>query len=265
MARQQNSPPSRVVPDTYSREAGPAIAAIGSIVWKIISWASNVDFVLSLQSEKFGVIMQTFQDWGWILVLVGTVFWGLYEFKNTKNGEGAQERVFITAGTLISCIGVAFIFGVLLTVSSAASVPSVIVAWGPGATPKGPACLTELDTSHLKRYEGKFEIVGICGVTDPTTDMYTDPMITISKPFTITGGNIQIVAPMSQEMVQKLLPTAPATLSQNPLPSSKSQLPNTNLWYRAALIPRNLDMTNVKSLTDIKNAGGKVFDIAMWN
>ena len=151
---------------------------------------------------------------------------------------------------------------------SVASVPSVIQGWGPQMTPTGPACMMVMDTSRLKRFKDKFFVVGACGISDPTTDMYTDDEITISKPFTITGANVTIEARMNAQMAKVV--AIPATPNQpsppsGSQPSQPNQLnPNASVWYKAALVPKDADLSRVKSLTDIKHDGGRVVDPAMW-
>jgi hypothetical protein len=258
---------SQPVPNRVSREAGPTVGGVGAIVWKIVSVVSNVDFVVSFQSERFGAIMQTFQDWGWIVAAVGCALWAWQKFR-TPEADGTQEKALITPGALIAGIGIAFLFGVMAAASSVASVPTVIQGWGPQMTPTGPACMMIMDTSRLKRFKDKFSIVGACGISDPTTDMYTDDEITISKPFTITGGAVTIEAKMNPQMAK--VEMVPAITGQPSSPnggqlSQPNQLnANTSVWYRAILVPKSVDLSRLKSLADIAHEGGRVVDPAMW-
>jgi hypothetical protein len=140
--------------------------------------------------------------------------------------------------------------------------PNLIVGWGPALSPTGFACSFILDTTPIKKYEGKYMILGVCGVADPTVDAYTDQSVTISRPFTITGSGVQILAPMSAPMASKVPLVPPTTQSptQNPV---QANVPS--LWYKAAIVPKDADMSRIKTLMDIKREGGKVFDPALWN
>ena len=121
----------------------PAILTIGTVLWRWLSAASNVDFLLSINEEKFAVLFQFMHSTGWWLLALAGVVWLLFEWPRRKSG--GLTPALNSAALVAACSFVAFLFGALVTIRATGSVPNIITAWG------GPAgrCTVTFDTTRL--------------------------------------------------------------------------------------------------------------------
>jgi hypothetical protein len=234
----------------------PAILTIGTVLWRWLSAASNVDFLLSINEEKFAVLFQFMHSTGWWLLALAGVVWLLFEWPRRKSG--GLTPALNSAALVAACSFVAFLFGALVTIRATGSVPNIITAWG------GPAgrCTVTFDTTRLLSFRSKYKIALACGVEDATTDKLEDQDITFSKPFTIVGGGLTIVAPYRATMtqhVEKLMESA-KTLTGSL--SSQQQPVNVILqfpiWYEPVLVPNEVSLEKVATLAELMRLGGKV-------
>ena len=149
------------------------LLTIGSGVWKLVSIWSNVTFLVSIRQENFAVMFQFLQSTGWWILLAIGIVWLLTR---------ATHPNPTTAGPGWTMVGVfsvlTFMFGALIAVRSAASVPNVIGMWGGNAD----TCQVALDTSRLIPFQSKYKIAEVCGITDPHIEKLDDNRITVSSP-----------------------------------------------------------------------------------
>ena len=120
-----------VVPPAIMLErpiAPPILLSVGSALWKGIAYWGNIDFILSMRQERLAMIFQSFLDYGWAVLLVVGIVWGLQARRPTKVVK-VQWGIVTVVGLL------AFMFGALAT-SSTTSLPRVISAWGGELLPK---------------------------------------------------------------------------------------------------------------------------------
>lgn len=115
------------------------------------------------------------------------------------------------------------------------------------------ACHEEIDGPRLRGFEGKFNVVVVCGVVEANVDRHTDVVITISNPFTIRDRPFHIQAPFNQMMYMKLKERAMTAVS-----TTEQAQPVANVWFETAVVPKNVDMANVHSMADIERVGGKI-------
>jgi hypothetical protein len=149
---------------------------------------------------------QLFSDYGWIIVMTLGLVWFLF-----ARGDADNAPAKIAVFTFI-----AFIFGVLLTLSATGGIPNVIVAWGAQL----PQCNVTLDASRLLRFRKDYDVVAMCGVQDARIDRLRDIRVGISTAYIIRPG--------------------------------------VSVWYEAALVPKNTDLSAIRNLSDIPKHGGKV-------
>jgi hypothetical protein len=233
-------------PDLRKPIVPPILLGIGSVLWRLIDWAGRIDFVLRVQNQSFAVIFQAFVDYGWLLVVVGCAAWTYYARKQPAPAEGYR----IPWSMVVSVSFLTFLYGVLLAVYATGSVPTVLVAWGPNAT----GCQFGVDTSRLSSFKDSYYLVGVCGLSDPSIDVLQQTGITISTPFTITSGGVNIFAPYSPTMLAAVKNTV-------------TNIPNTmniNMWYQPVLVPKDSDLSKVTRLLDVKKAGGKILSPALF-
>ncbi len=155
-----------------------------------------------------------------------------------------KRRKLLSWPLFASSIFVAFMAGVLVTVLATGEVPNVTVKWGS----LGPAdCAALLDGSRLLSFKKKYDVGLVCGIVDSSIDKLADTAITVSQPFTIVPGEIEISASGSDALVKKL-----------------QSGHFTERWLKAVLLPKGLDVTKIASLNDVKKAGGKVISPGYW-
>jgi hypothetical protein len=210
---------------------GPALVlGLGSLLWKLASLVSNIDFILSLREGKVAVFFQFLLNWGWILLPVLALLWGLTS-RDTRTTHG---------GMTFSVGVISFLFGALLVTYATQTDPQLITGWG--NDPNASICNIAVDTSRLNGFADHWRIVGVCGVNDSTIDQMEDGRIAISTTFHITGGPVPISVPFSDALSQ----------------AAKSGKYN-GMWYAILLIPEDEDMTRIKKLSEAKKDGGRIF------
>jgi hypothetical protein len=144
----------------------------------------------------------------------------------------------------VTAIGIlAFMAGTLITVHAIGTTPVVLGGWGGDATARN--CAGIIDTSRLVGRKDKDRLVLICGVNDPTRDPIEDDRVAVSRPFTITGQVTNIVAPYGAMIA-----------AVNELP----QVQGTGfmLWHSVALVPKDVEVSEIKRISDVAKRGGKI-------
>jgi len=220
--------------DSFTPKIPPAILIAGSLAGKLMSWLSNIDFLLSIKNDTFLLMIGWLISYGWWFMAGVGVIWA-YNARGTSKVFGPG---------LVTVVGVlAFFWGILLTVIASSSVPRIIISWGDDGT----ACSATFDTSRLSRFRKKYDIVLVCGIVDPQTERLQEKRISISSPFNIHHVGVFIEAPHSKEMASVI---KPGTLM--------------SYWHEAALIPKGTDLSSIHSLSDITKYGGKILDQAYF-
>src|SRR5271157_1580097 len=221
--------------DFDSPKAAPTVLAIGAALWRAVAWWGDVDFILSIREEKIAMTLQLLLDWGWLILVVVGILWMLGVHKFPKDPTRVHWGMVASVGIL------AFMAGALITVRSIGSTPVVLGAWGGDANAK--TCSAMIDTSRLVGLKDKDRVILLCGVADATRDSIEDDRIAVSQPFTITGQTTTIVAPYGAMEV------ALASIPQNQ---------GFGLWHSAAVIPKDVNVAEIKRVSDVAKRGGKV-------
>jgi len=89
----------------------------------------------------------------------------------------------------------------------------------------------------------KYRVIAMCGMADATTDPMEDARIAVSKTFTINGQTIGITAPYGH-----------LREASDTIPSSQT----FNLWHTVALLPKDVDASEIKRVSDIEKRGGRM-------
>ena len=250
----------KTVPSLASKEAAPVIWGAGSVLWKLIAIWANIDFILSIREGKFATLFQAFLNYGWIVVAVVSAVWF---FVNKRTQLEGEHRPMITAGTVLAGAGMAFLFGVLLTVYSSGTVEQPFVAWGGGIDD----CIGTADTSRMQGFQSKYDLAMICVLEDPRVDKFYDTRIAISAPFRIVPGSVTMQAKprngnLTSEFLTSMLPPNAqlAAPDSTPPPGTvKTNVAvNISVSRFAILIPRGRDLSNIKRLADVEDQGGRI-------
>jgi hypothetical protein len=207
----------------------PLIVALGSLLWRFISWASNVDFLFSIREGTFSTAMQFFSSQGWWIAFIGSVLWfALLAGKVMKPRSRTIQVEIILAASFVS-----FLFGVLMTVKNTSSSPNVFREWGR----EDSGCIATTMTARLRNFSAKYQMALICVFLDPDIDRYKNTVIAKSSLFEIE--DTEILAPFSGQIAYRA--TQPGYLYQ-----------------ALALLPRNTSMDEIKCLDDVLKHGGKL-------
>lgn len=219
------------------------ITGAGSIIWRILDVAERVDFILRIEDPTLRVLFQSFANYGWIALLVGSVIWGSVPAIRKK-------------GMVIAVGLVAFLYGVLITVKVTGDIPDVKLAWGP--TPTG--CYLDVDTSRLSTFRNKYYLVAVCGLSDPAMDKLQQTAITISKPFEITPGGISMFARYSPDMAKLLGQGLIPASAQGPFGAAGCRIGDGYMWFLPVLLPKDADLSKITTptLSDVRKQGGKI-------
>jgi hypothetical protein len=121
-------------------------------------------------------------------------------------------------------------------------------------------CAAEIDTTFFMKYREDYKIALVCGVHNPAKDRYEDRSISISRPFTIVEGRIQIDVPYTAEMMKASQEyVADYAKSFHPSRSGAPNLPLLgSFWNEWILIPKSVSVEDIKKLSDIDAYKGKI-------
>jgi hypothetical protein len=219
----------------------PSILAAGSAIWKFISSVSNVDFLLSINEQKFAVLFDFLENTGWILlVLIGAGWLGIKYIR----GDWGVQKTSPNWGLVIAVGLLAFMFGVLLAVKSTGAVPNVIAQW----SLQDGKCSVAVDTTKLESFRKNYKLAVVCGVSDPLKDKMDDEAISVSAPFTIVPGGVAIIVPTRPAMAEVLKHTMPA-----------------QVWFDPIILPNDISVEKVTKLSDVTKLGGKILRQQFFN
>jgi hypothetical protein len=208
----------------------PIILGVGSVVWRFISWASNVDFLFSLHEGTLSTAMQFFSSQGWWIALVGSVLWFALLLGKVMKPRSRTIQVEIV---LAACF-VSFLFGVLITVRNTSSSPNVFKEWGRDDS----GCIaTTVSTARLKNFSAKYQMALICVLLDPSVDRYKNTLIAKSTLFEIE--DTEMFAPFAGQMAFR---------------SHQGSF----IYQALALLPRDTSMDEIKCLDDVLKHRGKI-------
>jgi hypothetical protein len=218
-----------------SPKAAPVVLSIGALLWRILAWWENIDFILSVREERVAVALQLILDWGWLFLIIAGVVWFL----------GANRAPVDTSKVhwgMVTAVGIlSFMTGSLISVYATGSLPNILMSWG--GDPAAKTCSSIIDTSRLVGVEDKYHVILICGMADPTTDPLEDTRIAVSKPFTVNGQAISVVAPYGALM------NAAGSVGQNQAFA---------LWHSVVLLPKDIDTSEIKRVSDVGKRGGRI-------
>lgn len=192
---------------------------------------------MSIENQQFRMMFQIFADYGWMVLVAIGVIWAILSSK-------IKGKSILSPASLASVGVVSFLWGVLLTVNATGRIPKIIVSWGSN----GQECHAVLDTSRLSGFKKQYDIALVCGVDDATIDKLKNPAITITKPYTIVPGQIQVAERASKLMAEKMPVGATVTV-----------------WHEAVLLPKDVHMSSINNLSDVVKRGGKIINQTYWN
>ena len=170
---------------------GPQALFWGSIAWKWIGEASNVDFLMSIQPHGLRESFQLLLDYGVVLIAVVGILWWVAIYRKWIERPSWPQTVCAVAF-------MSFLWGVLIAVEATSGVPKIVTEWGG----KDNGCIAKFDVSQIQKYKKKFDIALACGIKDPRTDILTDTGISISGKFNIPPNSFEVFAIYSPSMAQ---------------------------------------------------------------
>jgi hypothetical protein len=261
-----NSTPQKNHLTSDSDAQASIILAVGSALWKLISDISNVDFLLSINGEKFDLFLNFLQGPGWMLLTVIGVVWFIVTVIRRRQADKYRPLRSPSWGLVASSVVVAFLFGILIAINSSGSVPNVLIAWGSALNEQN--CAATIDTTRLSSFRKKYKLAIACGATNSTIDHLDDDSIAISNPYTIIPGGVAITVPWRQEMQKKITELidqgkAKAAAANVP-PQVQVQVP-VQMWYDPILIPNDIPANKINKLSDLLKFGGKILRQQYFN
>jgi len=224
-------------------ELAPAVLLVGDLLIRVLTWAEHIDFLLSVRDEKFANMLELFRDSGWWAIAIISFFWLLYEWNRRRRNEQATA----SAGSLVfSAVLVSFFIGITITVSATATLPIIIQNYAGDSVNK--TCSALLDTSRLLGFQNDYQLVLICGVSDPTIDPQEDTRIAVSSAFHINGGPMEIVTPLGR-MDQAW---------KNQLAAHPGENVQFPMWHTIVALPNGIDPTTINRVSDVEKIGGRI-------
>jgi len=219
--------------DWYKPKIPPILLWISTILWELVDVISNIDFLMSFRSDILFKMFELFADYGWALLVLGSMVWFFSVYKKTRK-KVISPALVIVVGVL------AFMWGVLLTVYAVGSTPKVISHYGMGSK---EGCTATFNTSRLTRFSKNYDIALVCGVKDSSRDKFADTRITISSPFSIQPTSFEISAEFGGEIMSYI-----------------KTLNKLSVWHVAVLLKKGTDIKVIHSLNDVAKYDGKILD-----
>jgi hypothetical protein len=71
------------------------LLTIGSLIWKWVSVAANVDFLLQINEERFAVIFDFLQNTGWWLLALGGFIWLIIRTTHLFRGKEPEQTAAV--------------------------------------------------------------------------------------------------------------------------------------------------------------------------
>lgn len=115
--------------------------------------------------------------------------------------------------------------------------PALLVGWS--GFDKG--CRAAVNTSPIVKFKDKYRLFIICNIPDPRVDSLQDERIAISKPFSITGGVVDIAVPYAAES-----------------PIAEMAKIGTTTNFNVVLLPMDKDASSIRRLADVDHEGGAI-------
>lgn len=207
----------------------------------MISNVSNVDFLLSINEQKFAVLFDFLENTGWFLITLAGVCWLIVKLLHREQIKARPSPTWALAASIAL---MTFMFGVLIAVKSTGAVPSVITQW----TLQNGQCVAMVDTSKMEGFRKNYKLALACGITDPLRDRIEDEAISVSGPYTIVPGGVPITVPTRPAMAALLKPAI-----------------QQQIWFDAIILPNDISTDKVTRLSDVSKLGGKILRPGFFN
>jgi hypothetical protein len=222
---------------------GSAVLAAGALIARVLTALEHLDFLVSIREEKFKMMYDAWQLFGWwIAIGIGGV-WALNRFskRNEPHGRGP------TWGLVIACTIVSFVFGSLIAVQSVGGIPNIIISQRAGLATGASGdmtlidpCRATIDMAQLESFRKDFKLALVCNALDPTIDSLSDTNIWVSNLFEITPGEVEIIA------------------NKSPFGDFLKTSKQLTVNHFAVLVPRDVPWKKITTLADLMRLGGKV-------
>jgi hypothetical protein len=239
-------PPAPIQKETAAIASDPdvlasSLLALGPPIWKFISTVSNIDFLLSINEQKFAVLFDFMENTGWILIMLFGAGW--LGVKYARGDWRTKQQGSPSWGLVIAVGLMTFMFGVLLAVKSTGAVPNVIGQW----SLQNGQCSVVVDTAKLGSFRKDYKLAVVCGVLDPKKDRMEDENISVSAPFTIVAGGVPILVPTRPAMAPLLQQGA------------------AQVWFDPIIVPNDVSVDKITRLSDVRKLGGKILRPEYFN
>jgi hypothetical protein len=138
-----------------------------------------------------------------------------------------------------------------------ASGGAALTSWG-GGIPS--TCDATLNRGALAEYADKYDVALACAINYTNVDRFTDKAISIGNKFTLTDpSSVRISIPASAAMTSALESWAGAEAAKRPKEKLGTPLRvNLTIWYEVLLLPKEVLITDIRSLSDLRRLGGQV-------
>lgn len=133
---------------------------------------------------------------------------------------------------------------------------SVLTQWGAGV-PR--TCGGIVNRQPLAKHADKYDVVIACGFGLPNVDKYADQAISLSPKYSLRElAQIVLAIPVSEAMRSSLAAFATREHQSTPVDKQAGLRFNVGVWYEVLLVPREVLVSDIKSLADVRRLGGEV-------
>ena len=232
--------------------AGGGVLTLGVPLLKWLSVAEHADFLMTVTNHVFQGGASAWTSWGWIaLTILGLIF--IVRGLRTPRSQSGQ----IGLEPLISFSLFTFLLGSLLTITSQSAFPQIIVAHSANYT-----CSAQLDGSKLVSFSGRYNVGLLCALDAPNTDVFSTHNIIVSNDFEITNTTMTIDAGRGftfQNTPTGQSPPTGATVLGAAQPGQTITMQVTEEFF-PILIPKDVPTSQITSLSQLCQLGGKIMD-----
>lgn len=214
----------------------PATLTLGSIFWKVVVWAIDLDFLLAIQDEQIANVLDAIIQHIWWICLVGGLLWWWERYRKRETKDKAPSFI----ETLFSFGLVFFVIGTIVTAKYVSGNPPLILATYRSFEPVA-RCAATINSGILRNYSEDYYFILICGPVDDETDEVFDERAVFSKPRVLDSNQMAVTAVLTQD--EYIIMRSYGTW-----------------WIRASVIQKDIDPDQYSSIEDFQAVGGIVFE-----
>ncbi len=220
------------------------VSLLLSVIWKIVSVGSNLEFVLTLKNGRIFQLLRFFDRTGWLAIAFVAFLIIVYYLLSEEMKRRPKPKINLATLVVFTLFGV--LLGAVWGANNAPPAIRTIAEWGIDGAQE--SCTLVINGQSIFTLSEKYLLVGACGINDPLVDPNNDPTTAVGVPFQIKDGRFKISVHWSPLFVQKL---------QERIHAHGPNSVMGDVWHQIFVVPKDADVSKIHTLSDVPKVGGK--------